>query len=737
MHFYGLVKLPNNCVKMKKISLILYLIIQNIIVYAAKTDTLVLNQLDSHFLTNQYYQELEDPNHIYQFTDIFNSNKFHTTDATLPLFKYSKSVTWLKFTLKNNTLSPIVPITVGRSVIDDFAIYYKNDSTNKVIRFSAHDLAKGKHVLSQTVPLINWPIKPSTTQTLYIRIKSAAFAVIPIEVHSYDEFEEQSAIDKLLDGGIIGIFAVMALFNLMLYFTVGDKSYLYYVLYIIFLGLSQILLLGYGNNLIPDNRVTLNNLVFPLIRVCFGYSILLFADVFLQLKQNFKYYKYYLSLYGLYTIPLLAALLGWVGTSYLFITISIFVLSLALLYIGCYLYFKGFTPAKFFLVGWGLSLVAILVSVGRSRGIVPYNFLSANILIYSSIIELILFSIALADKINFYREQNTEAQSAALQIAKENERLITEQNILLENKVKERTQALINTNENLTVTIENLQSAQNHLIETEKMASLGQLTAGVAHEINNPINFVSANVNPLRLDFDELFELLDQYDAAANNPDKPELLRSALAYKQKIDPEFIKDEIKSLLDGIEDGAGRTSEIVQSLRTFSRMDHLVLKPANINSCILNTLILLRSSIPHYIQVNPLLDKLEPLNCYSGKIDQMLVNLIDNSIHAIKAKPEHKDESILIISEDHPNYIAIKITDTGIGMSPDVKHRVFEPFFTTKEIGEGTGLGLSIVFGIIEKHKGTIDIQSTPGAGTTFSITLPKNLESNPEETELIK
>lgn len=116
--------------------------------------------------------------------------------------------------------------------------------------------------------------------------------------------------------------------------------------------------------------------------------------------------------------------------------------------------------------------------------------------------------------------------------------------------------------------------------------------------------------------------------------------------------------------------------------------------------------------------------------------MLVNLIDNSIHAIKAKPEHKDESILIVSEDHPNYIAIKITDTGIGMSPEVKHRVFEPFFTTKEIGEGTGLGLSIVFGIIEKHKGTIDIQSTVGVGTTFSITLPKNLETNQADTELI-
>ncbi|MGZ3752366.1 MAG: sensor histidine kinase, partial [Mucilaginibacter sp.] len=247
------------------------------------------------------------------------------------------------------------------------------------------------------------------------------------------------------------------------------------------------------------------------------------------------------------------------------------------------------------------------------------------------------------------------------------------------------------------------------------------------HEINNPINFVSSNVKPLRLDFLEIFSLLDRYKEAGETPHKKELLELAQQYKDSIDVEFLKEEILSLLDGIEEGASRTTEIVQSLRTFSRTDELILKPIDINKAVLNTLILLRSSIPYNIEIKPVLNKLQLLNCYPGKINQVLMNLINNSIQAIKAKEHQNNESIMIVTTDHDENITIEITDTGIGMSAAVKQRIFEPFFTTKNIGEGTGLGLSIVFGIIEDHHGTIDIKSEPDNGTTFIITLPKNLE----------
>ncbi len=723
----------NYCIKMKKITLILYLLLQYITAFANTTDTLVINNSESKYLTNQYFTELEEPGRSYKFDEVIDHTGFKNVKSNLPVLKFSKSAIWIKFILKNNTTASIVSITTGRSVIDVFEIYYRDPLTQKTIHASPCDLKTNLNFLSQNSSIVNWKIAPNAVQTIYVRLKSNMSSTIPIEVHSQDEFLEKSAINKLVDGAVIGIFLIMTLYNLMLFAIVGDKSYLYYVIYIVFLGLAQILLLGYGNILLSGNKQLLNSYIIPVIRIGFGFSMLLFADEFLQIKQNFKkYYKWYFALYVLYTIPLIILLFKWVNVSYLLISINVLIVSVILLCIGLYTYFKGFKPAKFFLSGWGLSLIAIIVTLARNKGILPYNYLTANFLIYSAIIELILFSTALADKINFYREQNTQAQNSALQIAKENERLITEQNIILENKVKERTQALIETNENLSVTIENLQSAQHHLIETEKMASLGQLTAGVAHEINNPINFVSANVSPLRLDFNELYTLLNYYEAAAINPGNNELLEKAKKFKEEIDPEFIKNEIKGLIDGIEDGAKRTKEIIQSLRTFSRMDHLILTPASINSCILNTLVILRSSIPHYIEVKPILNKLEPLNCYPGKIDQMLINLVDNSIHAIKAKEVHANESILIESRDHADHISIEITDTGTGMTPEVKQRVFEPFYTTKEIGEGTGLGLSIVFGIIEKHKGTIDLRSTYGAGTTVFITLPKSLQEEVNE-----
>lgn len=716
---------------MKIITIILCFTFHYTLAFATKVDTLVINRSESKYLTNQYFTELEDPRKSLKFEDVFNNPKFHTVNSKLPFLKYSKSVIWLKLSIKNNTNSPVIPITAGRSIIDDFDIYYHNPINHKTVHISPYDLKANPNFLSQKSTIVNWSIAPNTAQTIYIRLKSNMSSTIPIEVHSQDEYLEKSALNQLINGALMGIFGVMALYNLILFAIVRDKSYLYYVVYIIFFGFSQIFMLGYGNILLSGNKQLLNGFAIPFIRIGFGFSMLLFADEFLQLKQNFrKYYKWYLVLYVLYALPLIAIIGKWVSGAYLLITINVFITSIALLCIGFYMYFKGFKPAKFFLLGWGLSLIAILITLARNKGIIPYNYVTANFLTYSAIVELILFSTALADKINFYREQNTLSQSSALQIAKENERLITEQNIILENKVKERTQALIETNQNLSVTIENLQSAQHHLIETEKMASLGQLTAGVAHEINNPINFVSANVSPLRLDFKELFTLLKYYEEAATNPDNPELLKTAIKFKEEIDPDFIKTEIKGLIDGIEDGATRTKEIVKSLRTFSRMDKLVLTPANINSSILNTLVLLRSSIPYYIEVKPVLNKLELLNCYPGKIDQMLINLVDNSIHAIKAKEAHANESILIVSEDHPDHVSIKVSDTGIGMTAEVKQRVFEPFYTTKEIGEGTGLGLSIVFGIIEKHKGSIDIQSTYGAGTTITIKLPKDLKEEP-------
>ena len=714
---------------MKKILLIICLIIQNSLLFAHQIDTLTIHENETKLLTHQFFLELEDPYGTYKINDIISNTGFHPIGTPLPVLKYSKSTTWLKFILKNKTTRAFVPITIGPSVIDNFDMYFADPGkSNHIINLSSGIPYRDSKLIKQNNTLINCVIFPDSVRTVYLRIKSNAAGVIPIAISSANVFFKNADFENILVGGFIGVILIMALYNSMLFIIVGDLSYLYYVSYIIFLGLSQVLLRGYGISFFVSKKEILNGYYIPFARILFGYSVIAFASEFLQLKQNLRsYFKYYCLLYVLYTIALISIITGNALIAYNLITISATTTAVTLLAIGALLYFKGFKPAKYFMLGWGIFLVSILISVAHNRGFIIHNDFTSNIILYSSVLELILFSIALADKINFYRGESSETQQISLTIAKENERLITEQNILLESEVNARTQQLIQTNQSLSSTIENLKSAQIKLIETEKMASLGQLTAGVAHEINNPINFVSSNVKPLRLDFLEIFSLLDKYKDAGERPDRKELLDMAQQYKQSIDVDFLKEEILTLLDGIEEGANRTTEIVQSLRTFSRTDELILKPIDVNKAVLNTLILLRSSIPYNIEIKPVLNKMQLLNCYPGKINQVLMNLINNGIQAIKAKEHQNNESILIVTTDHPENITIEISDTGIGMSDEVKQRIFEPFFTTKIVGEGTGLGLSIVFGIIEDHHGTIDVQSEQGKGTTFIINLPKDLE----------
>jgi len=338
-----------------------------------------------------------------------------------------------------------------------------------------------------------------------------------------------------------------------------------------------------------------------------------------------------------------------------------------------------------------------------------------------------LLSFALADRINFFKKENELAQKRALLVSKENEQLILQQNIELEKKVNERTEALQETNNNLNDALSNLKSAQSQLVDAEKMAALGQLTAGIAHEINNPINFVTSNIKPLQLDIDDLKEIITRYekvDFSAENVE--EQLQEIDAFKKQIDLDFINNEIESLLTGITDGAKRTAEIIRSLRNFSRLDESDLKPIDINEGLHSTLVLVRNSLPDNVQVIKNFGNLPKVECLPGKINQVFMNLISNAIQAIRSNGKNRDEEFLTITTYYENdHVIVSIKDTGTGMTEEVKHKIFEPFFTTKEVGEGTGLGLSIVFSIIEKHKGHIDVLSEVGQGTEFIITLPVN------------
>jgi len=400
--------------------------------------------------------------------------------------------------------------------------------------------------------------------------------------------------------------------------------------------------------------------------------------------------------------------------------------SLLVVTTGFLVYRKNYRPALYFTISWSCFLLGVFIFILKDLGMLPPTFIINNAILIGSGLEAVLLSFALADKINIFKKEKEDSQAEALSISKENERLVREQNALLEIKVKERTEALEAANETLNSALVNLKETQSQLVDAEKMAGLGQLTAGIAHEINNPINFVTSNIKPLELDINELNEVITMYENLDRNGDMEQQLGAIEAFKRRIDINFVREEITSLLAGIGDGARRTAEIIRSLKNFSRLDESDTKPVDLNEGLNSTLVLIRSTFPSHLKVVKEYEKIPEVECLPGKMNQVFMNLITNAVQAIKSKPQPNEEEFLTVKtwqEDH--HVKISIKDSGTGMPEDVKQKIFEPFFTTKDVGEGTGLGLSIVFRIIENHQGTIDVLTNLNQGTEFIITLPIN------------
>ncbi len=288
-----------------------------------------------------------------------------------------------------------------------------------------------------------------------------------------------------------------------------------------------------------------------------------------------------------------------------------------------------------------------------------------------------------------------------------------------EEQIRHQHEEIVKQKNKMEESYRELQRTQSQLVQSEKMASLGLLTAGVAHEINNPINFVSSNIDPLQTDIDELMALIHAYETTLSS--YGELPEHLLKLKKQIKPDLLKAEIADLVNGIAEGANRTKEIVLGLRNFSRVDELELKQTDIHEALDSTLMLLQNKIRNRISIVKQYTDLPKIKCYPGKLNQVFMNILTNAVQAID-----KEGSITISTALQNKMVSISIKDTGKGMTEETRKNIFDPFFTTKNVGEGTGLGLSISYGIIEKHQGKIQVLSEPGKGSEFIIMIPVDI-----------
>jgi len=262
------------------------------------------------------------------------------------------------------------------------------------------------------------------------------------------------------------------------------------------------------------------------------------------------------------------------------------------------------------------------------------------------------------------------------------------------------------------------------LLQSEKLASIGQLAAGVAHEINNPIGFISSNLNTLEEYIADIKSLMAKYNdiQPVNNEERRIIFKEIELLREKVDIEFILDDLPQLLGESKEGADRVKKIVADLKDFSRIDHGEKEFFNINQGMESTLNIVKNELKYKAEISKEYNEIPEIECYSQEINQVFMNLLTNAAQAIEKRGKIGIKTGMVHHEGH-DFIEVRISDTGTGIIEENLNKIFDPFFTTKDVGKGTGLGLNISYNIIKKHNGEIKVESEVGKGTTFIIRLP--------------
>lgn len=282
---------------------------------------------------------------------------------------------------------------------------------------------------------------------------------------------------------------------------------------------------------------------------------------------------------------------------------------------------------------------------------------------------------------------------------------------LVNKNLQENLDRLARRSDSLEKANEELKLAQSQIIQSSKLATIGQLAAGVAHEINNPLAFVASNSKSLEKYFKKILDFIGMLSERIDNDNYAEL-------KKSNNVDFIISDIEELLADNQEGLTRVRDIIADLKTFSRVDQAEMEKANLNDCIETTLKIAWNEIKYKVKLIKELSDIPSITCNVGQINQVLMNLIVNAAQAIETEGE-----VTITTRVENSDIVLVIKDTGCGISPEDMEKIYDPFFTTKPVGMGTGLGLSITYGIIKDHDGTIELESEEGKGTAFTIRLP--------------
>ncbi|MGC4058379.1 MAG: 7TM diverse intracellular signaling domain-containing protein [Chitinophagaceae bacterium] len=441
--------------------------------------------------------------------DVLRSPEFISNDKDIPNFGLTPYSVWMRFEVSNQSSQTRFLLNVAYPILDEVELFipqdtgYKSVFMGEVFPFNARRYKNPNY-------LFNLDIPEGRTLTYYLRVKSSEQIIVPLSINVPTTLWQSLSQEDLVLGAYLGVILIMIFYNLFLFFSVKDRSYLYYVIYVLFTGLTQIGIKGYTYKYLwpSSSSFQLKSVILFACMSCL--AALAFTRRFLDVQKNApKSGKLLLVLNVFFILGIAVTLAGRVQTGFQIMQMSTTLFSFIVLGISFMLMVKGFESARYFFAAWSVLLVGSIIFLLKDYGMLPYNVMTSYVMQAASAVEMALLSFGLANSINILKREKEQSQQEALEASMENERIVRLQNVVLEEKVNERTLELKATNNDLADTLDNLKQAQSQLVEAEKMASLGQLTAGIAHEINNPINFVTSNVGPLKRDVDMVFDTIN------------------------------------------------------------------------------------------------------------------------------------------------------------------------------------------------------------------------------------
>lgn len=659
-----------------------------------------------------------DENDNFTLDQILSSSEFEKQHDKVLNLGISTNTYWIKIPISNRTEIENLYLDIKQPSIDEVTFYFPSENG-----YSAKEESDSKPLNTRSFENQNYifplNLKKDESKTYYLKLKSGDHLMVPMSIAPKEIIIERNTSKDIYFGIFTGIMLALFLYSIITYLNLRDKSYALYVLYVFVMYLNQANVLGYSLRFFWPEMPNLERGSVYLFIPLSGIVGILFLIKFIQIKRYSQFLLYPLVIsMGAYVVAIISGITGYHNFAYNIIEINGSSIAIYIIAISFIIWRKGNRQAGSLLLAWSIFLFGLVAFILKDLNVLEHNDFTVYTITIGTAAQGILLSFGLADKINILKKEKEEAQKREIEALRVNEKE-------LEARVIARTLELEQAEQKATKAYHELIVSQKQLVESEKLAGLGQMTAGIAHELNNPINFVSSNVGPLQRDVEDVIQILDEFAGLPPDTNSEEWKEVRRRY-DKMQIPYVKKEIEMLLKGIEEGSQRTAEIVKGMRIFARADKDTLVPANINDCINSTLVVMKSVLKNEVTLKRSIDMNIPvLDCYPGKLNQAIVNLVSNAVQATKVNRKSVEDRIVEVkSYFDDNNLFISVKDNGPGISDEILNKIFDPFFTTKQVGEGTGLGLSIAMGIAEEHNGHIEVITEVGKGSEFIIHLPR-------------